>query len=323
MVNLTTNYMGLELKNPIIVGSCDLTNSVEKLKKLEKAGAAAVVLKSIFEDQIMSEARSMQGISSHTEEYDYINRYIRANNLSDYINLIKKAKKEVDIPIIASINCSTPSEWVNYIKKIQQSGADAIELNIFIIPGNVEIDGRQMEQTYYDILKKVNTVSRIPVSIKMSYYFSGLANFLAELNTLRLDGLVLFNRFYRPDIDIEKLEFTARSPYSRSDELSLPLRWIGILADKIETDFVASTGVHNGEDVIKCLLAGAKATEVVSVLYKKSLDEIKKMLSFISGWLEKNKYNSISDIIGKMSQSNLKDPSLYERAQFMKYFHER
>jgi len=323
MDKLATKYMGLKLKNPIIVGSCDLSNSVEKIKRIEKAGAAAVVLKSIFEEQIMSEAKSLRSHSKHTEEYDYINNYIRAHNLDDYIHLIENAKQEVNIPIIASINCSTPSEWVNYIKKIQKHGADAIELNVFIIPGDINKDGRQMENIYFDIVRKVKKVANIPVSIKLSSYFSGLANFVDKLSILRLDGIVLFNRFYNPDIDIHKMEFTSTTSYSTSRELSQPLRWIGILSDKIETDLVASTGVHTGEDAVKCLLAGAKAVEVVSVLYQKKIEEIENILTDISNWLDQSHFDDISQVIGKMSKPQIQDPSVYERAQFIKYFHKR
>lgn len=322
MEKLKTKYMGLELKNPIIIGSCGLTNNVKQIKQLESAGAAAVVLKSIFEEQIMGEIQSLGSSYQHTEEKDYITNYIKGHNLDNYINLIKDVKREVDIPVIASINCSTPSEWVSYIKKIQDHGADALELNIFIIPGNIEKDGREMEKVYLDIIRKVERVSKIPISIKLSYYFSSLANFVGKLSSYEIEGIVLFNRFYKPDIDIDKLEFTSTTRYSTPIELSLPLRWVGILSGKIQTDFAASTGIHNGQAVIKCLLAGAKAVQIVSTLYKNGIEEIETIIEFLDHWLDIHNYHSIGEITGKLSQAHISNPSVYERAQFMKYFHD-
>ena len=321
MEALETKYMGLELKNPLIVGSCGLTGNVDQIKELEKAGAGAVVLKSIFEEQIMQEAHSLRQTYQHTEEQDYITNYIKNYNLDNYFKLIKEAKQAVDIPVIASINCSTPSEWVNYITRIQDHGADAIELNIFMIPGKIEQDGREIEQIYFDIVRKVKKVADVPISIKLSNYFSGFANFVSRLSSYEIDGLVLFNRFYKPDIDIDKMEFVSGSRYSTAAEMSLPLRWIGILAGKVKTDFAASTGVHNGKAVIKCLLAGANVVQIVSTLYKNGIEEIETILAFITDWLEHHKYDSIRQITGKLNQSYIKDPSVYERAQFMKYFH--
>ena len=321
MEKLETSYMGLELKNPVIVGSCGLTGDVQSIKKIESAGAAAVVLKSIFEEQIMSEAKSLHSTYKHTEEYDYIKNYVRGYNIDKYTRLIERAKNEVDIPIIASINCSTPAEWVSYIDKIQNNGADAIELNIFMIPGSIEKDGREIEKLYFDIIRKVQSVAYIPVSIKLSPYFSGLANFIAKLSSMGLKGVVLFNRFYSPDIDIDNMKFTSMTRYSTPRELSLPLRWIGILAGKIKTDIAASTGIHNGQDAIKCILAGAKAVQIVSALYKNGIEELETIIDFISHWLDLRHFDTIQEMVGKLSQSHLKDPSVYERAQFMKYFH--
>lgn len=321
MEKLETKYMGLKLKNPIIVGSCGLTGNIGKIKEIESAGAAAVVLKSIFEEQIKSEIKSLRSPYHHTEEDDYIRNYVKEQNLDNYIQLIKKAKDQVDIPIIASINCSTPSEWVDYIKRIQDNGADGIELNVFIIPGKIQKDGREMENIYFEIIRKVKKVANIPISIKISYYFSGLANFVAKLSSLGMDGIVLFNRFYNPDIDIDNLEFTSTTRYSTPRELTLPLRWIGILAGKIQTDFTASTGIHNGQDAIKCILAGAQAVQIVSVLYKNGIPAIETIHDFLTHWIEHHHFNSIQDMIGKLSQSHIKDPSVYERSQFIKYFH--
>lgn len=321
MGSLVTNYMGLELKNPIVVGSCGLTGDVEKIKKIEQNGAAAVVLKSIFEDQIIGEVQSLHSPRQHTEEYDYINNYVREHDLEIYLDLIEKAKNEVDIPIIASINCSTPKEWIHFIKEIQEHGADAVELNVFILPGNIDKDGREIEKIYFDIIKNVKKVAKIPVSIKLSHYFSGLANFVAKLSSMGLDGIVLFNRFFSPDIDIDNMEFTSTTRYSSPGELSLPLRWIGLLSGKVDTDLVASTGIHNGQDIIKCVLAGAKAVEIVSVLYKNGIEEIETIKDFLAHWLDLHHYDTIREMIGKLNQSHLKDPSVYERAQFMKYFH--
>lgn len=321
MTDLKTGYLGLELKNPIIVGSCGLTNSVENIKKLEDNGAGAVVLKSIFEEQIAMEVGSFDtGTLKHTEGYDYISEYTKQHNLDKYIKLIKEANEKISIPVIASINCISSGEWASFAETIQSAGADAIELNIFILPVDFKNEGENIEKIYFDIIKKVEKKLNIPVSIKISSYFSGLANMIFNLSLTCASGIVLFNRFYSPDIDIDKLKVVSAGIYSSQSENSMPLRWIGLLSDQVKCDLVSSTGVHTGKDVIKNILVGAKAVQVVTTIYKNGPQYIKTMISDIEDWMNEHNYSSPDEFRGKLSQEKLKDPLVYERVQFMKYF---
>ncbi|MEN8154589.1 MAG: dihydroorotate dehydrogenase-like protein [Acidobacteriota bacterium] len=321
MTDLKTSYLGLELKNPVIVGSCGLTNSVENIKKLEENGAGAVVLKSIFEEQISMEIGSFDtGTLEHTEGYDYISEYTKQHNLNKYIKLIKELKKEVSIPVIASINCITSGEWASFAETIQSAGADALELNIFILPGDFKNKGENIERIYFDIIKNVEKKISIPFSIKISSYFSGLANTIFNLSLTSVSGIVLFNRFYNPDIDIDKLEVVSAGIYSSQSENAMPLRWIGILSDHAKCDLVSSTGVHNGKDVVKNILVGAKAVQVVTSIYKNGPEYIKTILNEIEEWMREHNYSTLNDFRGKLSRDKVKDPQVFERVQFMKYF---
>lgn len=321
MTDLKTSYLGLELKNPIIVGSCGLTNSVESIKKLEENGAGAVVLKSIFEEQIAMEIGSFDtGTLKHTEGYDYISEYTKQHNIGKYINLIKELKKEVSIPIIASINCISSGEWASFAETIQSAGADAIELNIFLLPGDFKNKGENIEKIYFDVIKNVDKNINIPVSIKISSYFSGLANMIFNLSLTCVSGIVLFNRFYSPDIDIDKLEVASAGIYSSQSENTMSLRWIGILSDDVKCDLVSSTGVHTGKDIVKNILVGAKAVQVVTTVYKNGPQYIKTMKSDLENWMKEHNYSSLDEFRGKLSREKVKDPLVYERVQFMKYF---
>jgi len=321
MVDLTTTYMGLTLKNPIIIGSCGLTNSPEKIKKLEDNGAAAVVLKSIFEEQILMESDSIKHQeASHVEGANYIHYYTRQHSLDEYLKLIENTKKEVSIPIIASINCISASEWTAFAKKIQDAGADALELNIFIMPGDRNRKGADIEELYFNIINEVRKEVTIPIAVKIAFYFSGLANMIFNLSTRKIDALVLFNRFYQPDIDLDKMEIISGEILSTPQENNLPLRWVGMMSEEVKCDLAATTGIHDGITVIKNLLAGAKAVQIASVMYKKGPGHIQVMLEEISDWMKKKNYSSLKKIIGKMAQENIQDPVLYERSQFMKYF---
>jgi len=321
MIDLTTKYMGLTLKNPIIVGSCGLTNSVTGIKELETNGAAAVVLKSIFEEQILMESNSLQSKHmTHTEEADYILAYTKQHNLREYLKLIENTKKEVSIPVIPSINCISDSDWTSYAKNIEDAGADALELNMFIIPANFEQKGEDIEKIYFDIIDAVRQHTKIPIAVKISPYFSGLANMIFNLSHKKINGIVLFNRFFNPDIDIDRMAVTSTNIFSTAEEYSLPLRWIGLMSGHVKCDLAASTGIHDGYSVIKNILAGAKAVQVASILYRQSAKTITTMLDHITDWMTKHHYSSLQDITGKLNQKNIQDPVLYERAQFMKYF---
>ena len=254
MVNLETTYMGLKLKNPLIVGSSGLTNSVENIIEIEKNGAGAVVLKSLFEEQISHAASNTlaqnEMANYYPEAEDYIKQYTRMADVEKYIDLIKSAKEKVNIPIIASVNCISNNEWIDFAKRIEQAGADAIELNIFVLPSDISKDGTENEAVYFEVVKSIKKVVTIPVALKISYYFSGLAKTVNALSWSGIDGLVLFNRFYSPDFDIETLEVKPSYIFSNPSDLSLSLRWVAMLSDHINCDIAASTGVHDGRALI-------------------------------------------------------------------------
>jgi dihydroorotate dehydrogenase (fumarate) len=316
--------MGLSLRNPIIVGSSGLTNSVEKIKELEKMGAGAIVLKSLFEEQIRFQINhsvsQSQSIYSYPEAEDYIGNYTKESNVSEYLDLIRKCKSSVSIPIIASVNCVSSIEWTNFAKKIQEAGADALELNIFILPSDPKRNSEQNEQVYFDIAMAIIKQVSIPVALKISYYFSSLTNTALKLSWTGIKGMVLFNRFYSPDIDIDKFEVTSSNVLSSPDEISTSLRWVAMLSDRLHCDISASTGVHDGEGVIKQLLAGAKAVQITSCLYKNGTGVIPEMLKFIEAWMDKHGFKTTTDFIGKMSFKEADNPAAYERVQFMKHF---
>lgn len=323
MADLKTMYMGLELKNPIIVGSCGLTGNLDSIKKMATAGASAVVLKSLFEEQIMMEVNKNMDdynpVHGHTEMYDYQKYFEKQHLLENYLQLIKDAKQAVDIPIIASINCMSSADWTGFAKDIENAGADALELNIFLLPSNPKMEGKDNENLYFDIIKKVTAEISIPISIKISHYFDNLANTLQRFSKTNIKGMVLFNRFYNTDIDIEKEELIAGNVFSTADDMSNSLRWIGIMSKLVDCDLCATTGIHNGKDAIKFLLAGASSVQMVSSIYINSPKIIEQSLSEIKDWMEKHNYESIDQFRGKLSKTSEMNNALYERVQFMKY----
>lgn len=324
MINLETTYMGIKLKNPLIVGSSGLTNSVENIIEIEKNGAAAVVLKSLFEEQINHSASNtlMQNEfgNYYPEAEDYVKHYTRMADVEKYIDLIKNAKEKVKIPIIASINCISDSEWIDFAKRIEQAGADALELNVFVLPSDIKKDGAENEAVYFEIAKSIKKTVKIPVALKISYYFSGLAKTINELSWTGIDGLVLFNRFYSPDFDIETMEVKPSYIFSKPNDLSLSLRWVAMLSDHINCDIAASTGVHDGTALIKQLLAGAKAVQITSVLYKKGFKEIGSMLEELENWMKRKNFTNLNQFCGKLSVKKSDNPAAFERVQFMKHF---
>jgi len=316
--------MGLKLKNPIIVGSSGLTNSVENIKEAAANGAAAVVLKSLFEEQILHGASHtiLQNEASnfYPEAEDYIRNYTRTYDVDNYLKLIRDSKKAVDIPVIASINCISSHEWIDFAKKIEDAGADAIELNLFILPSDPLKTGEQNEAIYFEILEKIIQTVKIPVAAKISYYFSSLSKTALKLSWTGISGLVLFNRFFSPDIDIDNFEVKATNVFSSPAELSISLRWVAMLSTKVHCDIAASTGIHDGKAVIKQLLAGAKAVEIASVLYKKGFKEIQIMLDELQTYMTLHNFNNLNQFIGRMSVKEADNPAAYERVQFMKHF---
>ena len=323
MINLTTQYMGLLLKSPIIIGSSGLTNSVENVIEFENRGAGAVVLKSLFEEQIRHEINqtlNKSDTSLYPEAEDYITNYTNIQQVDDYLHLIRDCKNAVKIPIIASINCVTADEWTSFATRIQEAGADALELNVFILPSDFIKTSTQYENIYFTILEEVKKHIKIPVALKISSYFSGLAYTIQKLSWSGVNGLVLFNRFVTPDINIDKLQIDVTNIFSTPKEMANTLRWVAILSDMVKTDIVASTGVHDGKALIKMLLAGATAVQVASTLYKNGFGRINSMLSELEVWMERHDYSSIGEFKGKMSFKNTDNPAAYLRVQFMKHY---
>lgn len=324
MIDLSTTYMGLTLRSPVIAGSSGLTRSIDNLKEIEARGAGAVVLKSLFEEQIKYEIRKVFSyddmVGAYTEADDYIRNYARTHALDEYLNLIREAKKAISIPVIASINCVSAEEWTSFAKNIEEAGADALELNVFVIPSDVDMEGSQYEKLYFDIVEKVEKEINIPLALKISSHFSGLGNLVKKLSWTGVKGIVLFNRFFNPDIDIEKMRMGAGNIYSTPEEITTSLRWIGILAGRVQTDLCASTGVHDGKGVIKQLLAGAKAVQVCSTLYKNGFRQIERINQEVMEWMARNDFSKISDFDGRMSFKKGDHPAAYQRVQFMKHF---
>ncbi len=327
MPDLSTNYLGFKLRTPIIAGSSGLTDKPEKVAELESYGAGAVVLKSIFEEEILLEFDHIlkdEAPGRYKDDYlDYFDYKIKEINLDNYLSLILESKKRVGIPVIASINCTSSHEWTYFAKKMEEAGADALELNIFILPSELTKSAEEIEQAYFRIISTVRNELKIPLSIKMSYYFSNLGGMIRELSRCNIAGLVLFNRSYNPDIDIEKLEITSANVLSSARDLPISLRWIAIMANRVKCDLAASTGVHDGKAVIKQLLAGANAVQVVSALYEHGPAFLKTMLDEVEDWMKRKKFSRIDDFRGILSQDRHINPSLFERVQFMKYFSDR
>jgi dihydroorotate dehydrogenase (fumarate) len=324
MVDLSTEYLGMKLRNPIIAGSSGLTNSVKSIQELEQNGAAAVVLKSIFEEEIACESEDILKEASqknaNMQQFDYFDISFKGERLESYIALIKQTKEAVTIPVIGSINCVYSSEWVSFAKQIQNAGADALELNMSFLPSEFGRTSEEKKEAYFQIIKKVREEATLPISLKISYYFSDLGPMIQKLSETGIAGLVLFNRFYNPDFDIDKMEVVSSNLFSSPSDLSISLRWIAIMANRVECDLAASTGVHDGEALIKQILAGANAVQVTSTLYKNGKDHIGKMLNTLEGWMQKKGFGTIADFRGKMSQAKSSNPAAYERIQFMKYF---
>lgn len=325
MAKIGTTYLGLELKSPVIVGSSPLTDSIDSIKKLEAAGAGAVVLKSLFEEQILMDVDALRVNNAHntfSDTENYFQYFTREKSIGDYLKLIKQAKKETHIPIIASINCTNAGEWVSFAKKIEDAGADAIELNVFNLPADEEYTGADYVKIYFDIVNEVLQHIQIPISVKISSYFSALANFAKRLCHSKVDGLVLFNRFYVPDVNIEKMEIQSKSFRSISSDNSQVLRWLGVLSPKLHCDLVGSTGITDGETLIKNLLVGAKAGMVVSQILKDGVGVITQMNKDLGEWMDKKGFDKTSDFIGKLNQKSVNKPILFERSQFMRYFYD-
>jgi dihydroorotate dehydrogenase (fumarate) len=313
--------MGLSLRSPLIVSSSRLTSTIENLILAEKSGAGAVVLKSLFEEQIMSSINSVSLPSGHPEADDYISYYTRSNSVDEYINLIVMAKKNLSIPVIPSINCFSSEGWTDFAKKIADSGADALEINVFFMPLDRKRSAADSEKVYFDLITKLKEIIKIPLAFKIGNRFSNILYMIDQFYVRGINGVVMFNRFYEPDIDIEKLEIIPAPVFSTAGERRYVLRWIAMAsAQDIKIDISASTGVRSGEDAVRYLLAGASSVQVCSVLYEKGLPYLSKMNQEISEWMTKHNFNSVNDFKGKLNWINYSKPSVFERTQFMKHF---
>lgn len=324
MPNLETKYMGLKLKNPIIIASSGLTNSIERIRDLENAGAGAVVLKSIFEEQINNEVNHLikrDPQNQYPEDEDYIWNYTRNNSIIRHLNLLSVAKKETEIPIIASINCMSDSEWIVFAREFENAGADALELNLFFVPTERLKTSEQIEQHYLKIVSEVKKNVTIPVSVKIGFYYTNILAMADKLVANGADALVLFNRFYEPDINLEKLEMTSSEVFSSAADIRRSFRWIGLISSLLpNVEIAAGTGIHDGEAVIKQLLAGAQVTQICSSVYINGSQIIAGMVNDLNSFMKKWNFKKIEDFRGRLSYKNIPDPILFERAQFMRYF---
>ncbi len=323
-MDISTSYLGLALKNPIVPSSSPLTSELDSVKKLEDAGAAALVMHSFFEEQIQFEADELNHFLLHgTDSFAEATSYFpEADDYrlgpEEYLEQIRKIKKTVDIPVIASLNGVSTGGWIDYAKKMQDAGADAIELNVYFLPTNPDQSAADIEQVYVDVVKAVKSSVIIPVALKLNPFFTNMVNISNRLVSAGADGLVLFNRFYQPDIDIEKLEVEPNLKISKASEMRLPLRWIAILYGRIQADLAHTTGIYTATDVIKSIMAGANVTMMCSALLKYGENHIVDVLKDTIEWMEEHEYDSIAQMRGSMSQKNCPEPTAFERANYMK-----
>ena len=324
MMDLSTKYLGMQLRTPLVASASPLSHEIGGIRSLEDAGASAVVLFSLFEEQLHKEALELElhlnaGTESFAESLTYFPHSSEFHTgPEEYLNHIRKAKSAVDIPIIASLNGATLGGWTKYAKQVEQAGADAIECNLYSIPTNTEILGSDIENAYLDIVRQVKLAVSIPVSAKLSPFFSNLANAAKRLDQMGTDGLVLFNRFYQPDIDLEELEIKPNVLLSSPQDLRLPLTWIGILYGRIRASLAATSGVHGPEDVIKLLMVGADVTMMCSALLRYGIGHLRHVELGVRKWMEDHEYESVRQMQGSMSQQRCADPGAFERSQYMR-----
>lgn len=323
-MDLTTKYLGLKLKNPIVPSASPLSKTLDRVKEMEDAGASAIVVYSLFEEQIEHEANEFEhymsyGTESFAEALNYFPKPDEYNlGPDEYLNHISKLKKSAGIPIIGSLNGVSKGGWMKYAKLIEEAGADALELNIYYVASNIKEDGAKVEEIYLRDFRAIKSTVKIPVAIKLSPYFSSIGNMATRLDEAGADGLVLFNRFYQPDIDLDKLEVLPNLELSTSNDLRLPMRWIATLYGKVKASLAATSGIHNYQDVLKALMVGSDVTMVCSELLANGIGRITEILKDLEVWMEKNEYKSIEMMKGSISQKSVADPAAFERANYMK-----
>jgi dihydroorotate dehydrogenase (fumarate) len=324
MMDLTTTYMGLKLKNPLVPSASPLGRDVSTVKRMEDIGAAAVVLESLFEEQIIHEKFEMDHfLAQGTESFAEATSYFPDSDMytfgpEEYLAHIQKCKEAVKIPIIASLNGVSTGGWTEYARKMQQAGADALELNSYYLATDINKSPKEIEDNYVEVLKAVKNAVTIPVALKLSPYFTSMSYMAKKFDEVGADALVLFNRFYQPDIDLENLEVVPNLVLSTSESRRLPLRWIAILYGKIKADLAATTGIHTAEDVLKMIMVGADVTQLCATLLQNGLDRIKDILDGMTQWMEEHEYESVKQMKGSMSHKSVAEPAAYERANYMK-----
>lgn len=328
MANLETTYLGIKIKNPLVAASSGLTSSLDKIKELEQAGVGAVVLKSIFEEQINGEIGDLIKHSGHHGDYPeadyYIENYVRNNSVTRHTSLVTKIKHETNLPVIASVNGVSSSGWTSFARDLEDAGADAIELNVFYLPVNRQQTSAEVEKLYTDILQAVVSSTRIPVAVKIGSHFTNIIGMAEKLKANGAKGLVIFNRFYEPDINLEKLEPGVSDVFSSPAELRHALRWVSLVSSQVSNiDLAASTGIHDGNAVIKQLLAGAQITQICSAIYLHGAGVITQMAEELRRFMDQWNFETVDDFRGRLSAKKVADPMLYERSQFMKYYSNR
>lgn len=321
MENLTTSYLGLALKSPLILSSSRLTSSIENLIEAEASGAGAVVLKSLFEEQINHHIYKLSTRGDFPEANDYISYYTRSHSVDEYLKLIRNAKKTLGIPVIPSINCVTSRGWIDFAKIIADAGADAIEINVFFMPLDRKTTSADAEKIYFELIEKLKVAVSIPIAMKIGNRFSNILYMIDQFYMRGVEGVVMFNRFYEPDIDINHMEIIPAAVFSSPEERRYVLRWIAMAsAQKLKIDISASTGVQSGEDVVRYLLAGAQTVQVCSALYQKGITFMNNLNQQVSDWMINKNFANIDEFRGKLNWLNYENPSAFERTQFMKYF---
>jgi dihydroorotate dehydrogenase (fumarate) len=323
-MDLSTTYLGLKLKNPIVPSASPLSHTLDSMKRLEDAGAAAIVMYSLFEEQITHEAAELDHYLSYgTESFaESLTYFPEANEYNlgpeEYIELLHSAKGSLEIPVIGSLNGISTGGWIEYAKKIEEAGADALELNVYYIPTDPKLVSQDVEERYLEVLHAVKRTVKIPVAMKLSPHFSSMANMAQRLDNAGANGLVLFNRFYQPDIDLETLEVKPNVILSSPQALRLPLRWIAILYGRLKASLAATSGVHRAQDVVKLMMAGADVTMMCSALLKNGPQHVQQVLSELDQWMLEHEYTSVKQMKGSMSQKAVADPAAFERANYMK-----
>ena len=321
MATTDVKYLGLDLKSPIIVSSCSLTADVDKVKEMESCGTGAVVMKSLFEEQIRGEVEFMASAGhSYPEMDDYLHAYIRSNSIAQYTEKVWAIKKAVSIPVIASINCYSAGEWVEYARQIEAAGADALEINLYDLALDPRTSPASIEDGYVNVVRSIVSELRIPVAVKIGPHYTSIVNFVDRIATAGAKGVVIFNRFFTPDIDLDKFTLVPASPLSHEGEYAETLRWAAILSSAVKIDISTTTGIHSADSALKMILAGADTVQVCSVIYRHGPSVIREFNTRIAAFLEKNNVEDLSQIRGRLSYSTIPDPAMYERVQFMKTF---